>query len=130
MENRFLEQLPIKNCPPESVAHQVQVEMVVYRLVDRNPPTINDFRATSHTQPLKETSGACKSRAISVWSNYEDCSNLRKLSAHRKNQKVCRVMLNKDAGYIERIDSNPHINWWIFKNYPILDFCEMIEKNE
>lgn len=128
---RFLERLPDKNCPPEYEAHQVKEEMYVFRLVKTNPPTVKDFRAASNNQPLKENAESCRDKAISVFygnDGLKKCKGLRLLPSH-KGELLCKVVLNKNAGYVRTIKL-PHIDWWLYKDFKVLEFCEMMNENE
>lgn len=123
----FREELP-ENCPP-SDADKIDDTFQVYRLIRDKPPSDQDFRSQRAGRPEAIFGvSECIARGLSVFSHSEHCINLKRLPKF-KRRFVCRVDLDKGAGYIKDTGSNPgHRTWWPFSDFPILDCCTVIDE--
>ncbi len=61
---KYSEQLPA-GCPPES-AETIVNERIVYRLVQKDPPTIEDFKSQRANNPFAEFIGVSEYQAIGL----------------------------------------------------------------
>lgn len=120
----YRERLP-NGCPPPE-AEEIKASRDVFRLVNSNPPTDDDFVSQSALHPGRTFSGAAKCRAfgLSVHTEISDSRETLKLPTQRGHQ-ICRVRLGPGAGRIQQTYTPSHHTWWPLANYDILIRCEM-----
>lgn len=121
----FREPLPL-GCPPVE-AEQITEPRIVYRIVQGDPPTDDDFWSQQATSPDKLFRGVteCQARGLSV---FDDLRQARSLLATPRFRGcfVCQVCLTVGSGYIQRTGRRNHFTWWPFAEYAILEGCLVI----
>ena len=102
--------------------------MVVYRLVETDPPTHGDFRSQRDLRPDREFKNVseCGARGVSV---YVDLQGVRQTARQRnmRGRLVCEVVLDNGSGRIIQSGRNPsHHTWWPLANFDILANCSVV----
>ena len=118
----YREHLP-NGCPPPE-AEEIAASRDVFRLVDSNPPTDDDFASLSALYPGRAFSDKCRALGLSVHTELSDSKKTLKLPTQRGRQ-ICRVRLGPGAGRIQQTYTPSHHTWWPFADYDILIRCEM-----
>ena len=125
----YRERLP-DDCPPPD-AVEIVAPLIVYRLVESNPPTLGDFdslRALKPGNPYKDPDTECRANGVSVYIDPEFADEVRQSVPKLNKTLICEVVLDKGAGRIKL--TNPkksHCAWWPFAEYDILANCQVIE---
>ena len=120
----YRENLP-ERCPPED-AEEVREELHLYRLVESNPASDDDFRSQRAMYPDKRFHiDECLAHGLSVWTSQTQAENVRRLPKLRDKQ-VCRVRLCPGAGRIKQTFKPEHRTWWPFRQFDILAHCELV----
>ena len=115
---KYREPLPA-DCPPDE-AQKITVQMVVYRLVRTNPPTMSDFRSQRAEKPYSKFQvSECRARGLSVFAKREDSQHAAKLPSLR-GRLICEVRLEPDAGPIQHTGPRSHHTWWPLARFDIL----------
>lgn len=125
----FRESLP-DGCPPYD-ALEIHKPQVVFRLVETNPPTEEDFKSQRAMHPQREFQGIeeCQVRGLSVRDTLRSTRIALKLPGLR-GKMICRVILDMGAGFIKQTGNDPHhYTWWPLSTYGILDHC-VVETHE
>jgi hypothetical protein len=118
----FLEDLNINGmtCPPKEAVPQ---ELAVYRLVDNMPITIKDIWSYRALCPVKVFEGIdeCKARACSVFADFKEAANLRKLPRFREKKIILINIKEKDGVLLNTPNkaAKSHHSWWIAKEFDI-----------
>ena len=125
----YRETLPA-GCPPDS-AEEIVEPRIVYRLVRRDPPTLDDFRPLRSLNPgrkyLDELT-ECQDNGVSVYIDPEFADAIRRGMSNLRDMMICRVVLDKGAGRILLINpETTHCVWWPFAEYDIIANCQVIE---
>lgn len=108
----WVESLP-SQCPPSNAKPP---EGVYYRAVSEDCSE-DDFIPYARLYPTRKYVGimACKSRALSIYSNIDDCINVTKLPALQKlgQKKVAKITLTEKDGLVQKeFDKGSHHSWW------------------
>jgi hypothetical protein len=120
----FRESLP-EGCPPRE-AEEITDIKVVFRLVRTDTPDDSDFRSKRAESPNNQFSvSECQARGLSVFSKVEDARKQLKIPTLR-GMLICRVTLEKGAGYISKTGRRSHFTWWPLADFDILDNCQMV----
>ena len=115
---KYLEPLPA-DCPPDE-AQDITVQMMVYRLVRTNIPTMSDFRSQREEKPYRKFHvSECRARGLSVYLKREDSQYAAMLPALR-GRLICKVRLSPGAGAIQQTGSRSHHTWWPLARFNIL----------
>lgn len=125
----FRDSLP-PGCPSSS-ACEINTAGIFYRLVDTDPPTECDFRSQRHMHPNKDFGrlAECIVRGISLFDDFNTAIKKSKLPT-LKGKLICKVILGKGAGYIEKTGGTSHYTWWPYGKYDIIKHCFTVNKNE
>lgn len=67
----------------------------------------------------------CLARGLSVRKEESDIRNILKLPKFQ-NALVCRITLDRGAGFIQQTGKNSHHTWWPFASFNILDNCSLV----
>ena len=120
----YKETLPA-GCPPAAALPATDGQ-VVFRLVDANPATDNDFKSQRALRPHAKFIGVdeCRSLGVSVHANRQDSLRARMLPA-LKGKKVCRLTLTLEAGPLLQTGKPSHHTWWPQLDFNILENCEV-----
>lgn len=120
----FREPLP-NECPPD-YAEEVSGTLIFYRLVKNQTVTEGDFDSARALSPSNRFSkDECHVRGVSVFARDEDLKKISKLRRHRE-KRICLVVLNQGAGYIEPNGQGSHHTWWPLADYDILGSCKVL----
>ena len=121
----YREPLP-EGCPPNE-ANEITHPRIVFRLVRTNPPTDDDFRSQRAEKPNRAFDGIseCTTRGVSVYPDPMDMKPVLKLR-HMRGRLICRVELDRGAGFILRT-GEAHHTWWPFAEFDILTNSTVIE---
>ncbi len=121
---KYKEELP-EQCPPGDAFEPS--ENLVYRLVESNPPTQQDFFSHRKLWPQKEYhTDECRARSISVFFDIVECDLLRALPAH-KTKKIAKVKVDESAGKMLSTGRDPsHHSWWIYSGFEAHNNCEIV----
>ncbi|MDB9448331.1 hypothetical protein [Dolichospermum circinale] len=119
-----------KNCPSEAAQ---PISGTIYRLVDNNPPTSDDFRSWREQnidQPCPKNITECQTCGLSVFTSETGVCNARnKIPALRKKQ-VALGYGNSDLGVMlntpSRKTGNDHHTWWFPANQEPWKFFEIV----
>ena len=122
----FREVLP-EGCPPED-AEEISQACVVFRLTRTNPPTLDDFKSQRAENPNKKFRGVseCQARGLSVFTDSRDLTRVLKLR-HMRGRSICRVQLDRGAGFIMQMGQRNHYTWWPLADFDILASCSIID---
>lgn len=126
MAHFFMENLPHR-CPPGN-ASIVKNRVRAYRLVKNNPPQNSDFLSAKKLQPNRRFKNDCLALGVSVWTDASKCTSMLLLPSHR-DEKLCKVILNKNSGFILVNYETSYISWWPVRQYDISGNCEVIYEN-
>lgn len=121
----YREPLP-ENCPPAE-SEEIAAERIVFRIVQTNPATLDDFRSQRELRPNASFPGVseCRARGVSVHADRADSEKLRKLPRFQSSL-VCKVRLEGGAGRIQQTGKPSHHTWWPLAAFDILDNCEVL----
>lgn len=121
---KYREPMP-EGCPPDVAEEIVEVQHV-FRLVLSSPPTEADFQSQRAEKPDRNfvDVNECQASGLSVFVRRYDAERLLKMPKMR-GRKVCRVLLNTGAGYIQKTGKSSHHTWWPFADYNILAQCDV-----
>ncbi len=115
----WIEELPDR-CPPDNAFDPDG--MTFYRLARTNPITENDFLSQRQLYPntiFKEVS-ECIARSLSIWDNFDKCTNVMKLPRHKKNPKVVmQLYLRTGDGVVLQTFKENHYSWWRTTNFDL-----------
>jgi hypothetical protein len=113
---QFRDHLP-SNCPPVDAYPSV---MVVYYLVDSDPPTQKDFLSLKEKRPDRNfdtPDKICESCGLSVFTDIVGTELARKISRSLRNKKLAKGNLPKNSGKIKNTPSqntgDTHHTWWV-----------------
>ncbi len=115
-------------CPPTTAK---KTDLMVYRLVDNNPPNINDFSSWRELNPHQECPQNItefQTCGISVFTSLEDIKRAKRKIPRLRKKKIAQANLTPDLGLIIATPSQntgqSHHTWWIPLNtQPWLMFC-------
>lgn len=117
---RYREDLP-PDCPPPPAA-PLSTPASFYRLVNRYPPTEQDFRSVWQEQPDRRPRlDPCQSRGLSVFAT-ADAAQQRTSYPTLRRKIVCAVQITSDAGPL-LLTSRQHYTWWPLRDYDIIAHC-------
>ena len=120
----FREPLP-DGCPPPD-AQEITQALVVYRLVDGDPPTCDDFKSQRAQKPNNQFSvPECQARGLSVFSEVREAEKQLRRPNH-KGKLVCQVTLDRGAGHILKTGRKSHFTWWPLADFAILNHCQTV----
>ena len=121
----FREPLPA-DCPPLA-AEQITEPRIVYRIVRNDPPTNKDFRSQRAMFPDRPFPNAseCQARGVSVHDDIGEAQLLLNMRNFR-GCIICRVSLNRGAGYIQQTGRRSHFTWWPLADYDITANCLVV----
>ena len=120
----FADTLP-DECPPSS-AKELNATIYVFRIVESNPPTFQDFKSYWNLWPEKRSKWPeCKAKSLSVFDSRKKCEEMLKLTRF-KGQMACKVAVNPGAGMIDKTGRDGHISWWVANGYDPLQHCEVL----
>ena len=93
----------------------------MFRLVRTLPPAESDFRSQRAERPGRAFSGVseCQACGLSVFLEHGDAEKKLRLPKLR-GRKICRLVLDAGAGYIEKTGRGSHHTWWPLAEYNIL----------
>lgn len=116
----YREPLP-PDCPPDD-AEEITTRRIVYRLVESNPPTNDDFRSLLAKEPDRKRNNdtECQESGLSVFSRSNDALSCTKF-AKLQGTMLCEVTLNRGSGRILRTGNRRgHHTWWPLADFDIL----------
>jgi hypothetical protein len=111
------EPLPAQ-CPPADAAPPA--DLVLYRLVESNPPSDKDYWSQRKLKPDQKFSNKdeCTIKAVSLFDCSNSCSSIRLLPTHKnKSEMVLQITLQPESGVVKKSLSNHHVSWWRAKGY-------------
>lgn len=123
---QFRDHLP-PNCPPLDADLSM---MVVYYLVDSDPPTAKDFLSFRERRPDRnvESWRECQACGLSVFTDSVGAELARQSSRSLRNKKLAKGSLSKDSGKIKNTPSqntgDTHHTWWLNRN---IDPCSLFK---
>jgi hypothetical protein len=119
----WIEELP-NNCPPSDAFNPNNNEF--FRLVNTNPPTLDDFLSFRHMWPNRHISQSeCIVRSISIFSKRDEADRIKQLPFHR-DQIIAKItLLQKDGLIKQTFASKYHFSWWRTKEFN-LNQCELL----
>ena len=123
---KYREPLP-DGCPP-CEADEINKPLIVYRLVQNNPPTDDDFRSLQYENPTRRfpRRAQCRARGVSVRTDSDDAAELMLLPSMR-GKMICEVRLDSGAGCIMQTGKWPHHStWWPLAKFDILAKCSVV----
>ena len=107
--SEFMMQLP-DNCPPDVAS---QRELIVYRIVKTNPPTLDDFK--THAQlGLAPHVDYCRRCSLSLFDSYSNAMHRLNLSP-KLGAHVAQATLTPAHGLISPVNKAGHMEWWAYK---------------
>ena len=126
----WVETLP-PQCPPSDA---VPPEGVYFRAVSADCSE-DDFIPYARLYPKRHYKGAmaCKSRALSIYSNMEDCINATKLPALQNlgQTHIAKVTLTEKDGVVQKErNKGSHHSWWRTRDFDIKTSVEPINTPE
>ena len=123
----YREPLP-DDCPPDD-AEEIDAARFVYRLVQNNPPTDDDFRSQRAERPdqIFRDVTECQARGLSVFANLNIAERL-SASGRLQGMTVCQVTLASGAGRIQPTGRRSHHTWWPLDDYDILANCQVVAR--
>ena len=125
----YREPLP-DGCPP-GTASEIAEERQVYRLVESDPPTDDDFaslRALNPTKgPYPKAETECRACGLSVFPERAGVESLMNKLPHLRGLKFCVVRLTAGAGRIQHTGPGGHHTWWPLADFDILPQCTVEE---
>ncbi len=103
------------NCPCKD---SIEANGSFYRLVVHDPPIMDDFlpQIIIDNKLDHDSSPKCKECGISVLSDMNAASDLRKIFKTFKDRKVALCKLTPNLGKIKNTPSNNskyHVTWWL-----------------
>lgn len=105
------------NCPPDN-AREASGE--VYRLVDNNPPTPEDFQSWREQHPNEQCPKSvteCQASGLSVFTSMDDVNMARQKVKRLRKKKIAHSNLTSDLGRILHTPSQntgeSHHTWWL-----------------
>ena len=117
---RYRENLP-PDCPPPQ-AVPLTAPSTFYRLVNRYPPTEQDFISVWQEQSeRRQRLDPCQSRGLSLFSSADEAHKRTSYPTLRR-KLVCAVRLTPDAGPL-LMTSRHHYTWWPLRDYDIIAHC-------
>ena len=120
----FREPLP-DGCPPPD-AQEITQALVVFRLVDGDPPTDDDFRSQRAQKPNNQFNvPECQARGLSVFSKLRDAEKQLRMPNHN-GKLICRATLDRGAGHILKTGRKSHFTWWPLADFDTLNHCQMV----
>lgn len=125
---QFRDHLP-SNCPPPDAYSSA---MVVYYLVDGDPPTAKDFLSFREKKPNQNVDPelVCQSSGISVYTDIAGTELARKVSRSLRNKKLAQGILSNNSGKIKNTPSkntgDTHHTWWINRNIDPCSFFKVL----
>lgn len=123
---KYREELPC-NCPP-SDAQEIESVPIMYRLIEYDTPTEEDFhshRKLNPNKPFKNASRECAARGLSLFSDPNEAR--RRTKKTMKNYRLCILRLYSGAGKILKTYGPHHYTWWPFVDFDILSICEVVQ---
>jgi hypothetical protein len=122
----WVETLP-SQCPPVDA---VPPEGVYYRAVSADC-TEDDFVPYARLYPMKKYTAAqaCNARALSIFSDVEDCLDAMKLPSLQKLGQTCvaKITLTAKDGMISKgRQPNSHYSWWRTRDFDLNTSVEPI----
>lgn len=115
----YRETLP-EGCPPDE-ADEITAPRTVFRLVRTNPPTDDDFMSHRAKDPQKEFRNMSECQALGLSVALDRRSLERKLTQRNmRGMVVCRVELDRGAGFIQQTGRRAHYTWWPLAAFDIL----------
>lgn len=126
MPFEFMENLP-ENCPTDD-SYVIRRNFEAYRLVKNNPPLESDFHSVKKMFPDRKYKNVCLAKSVSVWLDEQKCKMVLMLPAHR-DEKLCKIKLNRNSGYALVNKETAHVSWWPFRHYNIVENSEVINEN-
>lgn len=101
-------------CPP---AEAEAASGIVYRYVDEDPPTSDDFLSLREKQPTRVFGPkCCQASGLSVFRNPRDLEQLRRRVPGYRNALVARARLSEVHGLLKPTPTrqgSSHSTWWI-----------------
>ena len=102
------------NCPP---LRATAASGVVYRFVERDPPTTEDSRSLYETRPAQNFRGKrCQASGLSVFRDPHDLERLRRRVRAYKTSLVASASLANVHGLLlptPTRDGSSHHTWWV-----------------
>lgn len=113
----WFEELP-EQCPPKDAFNPNG--QTFYRLVKEYPVTSDDFISQQAEFPWKVflNTDKCIIRAVSIFSEKEDCELIRKLPRH-KSKSVYALTLDEKDGVVKQTFKPSHHSWWRTTNFEL-----------
>lgn len=96
------------DCPPTG-AEPPEQEKTVYRAVDNEPPTADDFQS-AYQLGNRLNADDCLRRALSVFTKESDLEH--KMKAFNIGDKVAEGTLNEESGRTKDTGNDSHLSWW------------------
>src|SRR5688572_30459046 len=111
----YLEPMP-EGCSPVE-AQEIISEWVVFRLAQKSPVALDDFRSQRAMNPsTKFNVSECLARGLSVYRDRRDAEQARKLPKFKRSV-ICSVRLAVGAGRIQQTFKPSHHTWWPFASF-------------
>lgn len=102
------------NCPP---LHATAASGVVYRFVERDPPTTQDFQSLYETRPAQQYGGKrCQAFGLSVFRDPRDLERLRTRVRAYDTSLVASASLANVHGLLSPTPTrggSSHHTWWV-----------------
>lgn len=117
----FRKPLP-EGCPPDE-ADEITQSRIVFLLVETNPPTDDDFRSKREKNPgrkFPDPFKECQAHGLSVYLDIRNADNTRARYPQMSDLSICRVELDRGAGFIQQTGTRGHHTWWTLARFDIL----------
>ena len=121
------------DCPPEDAKEK---NICVYRLVNHNPPTSEDFLSTYELQPGRRFNNLSLACGISCYTDYEQAVQQNELLSKstyfiRKNlpkMKLAKGHTDPRCGVVKETPASfpSHVTYWLRKNVSVEHHFEVI----
>lgn len=116
-------------CPPEDsfIPHND----VVYRILDGNPPTENDFRTYFELRKAEDSDSVLK-YGLSVIKELEGVAEAcKRIPKMRKEKFVAKLLLDESSGRLKHTPAqitSMHYTWWIYEGVDALEYVKEVIK--
>jgi hypothetical protein len=114
-----------KQCPPAE-ARSDTIE--VYRLVDHDPPTADDFRPIRIEAPHRPFSAdqLCLACGVSVFKTVADAVRTRLRFRPLRSKRIAKGTVMPDDGLVLETGEPTHTTWWLQTITPQSSFAEVL----
>ncbi|WP_306553758.1 hypothetical protein [Acidovorax sp.] len=113
-------------CPPATAR---QDDVLVYRLVNSAPPTLDDFKPTKIEQPERTFAEdeICAACGVSVFRNVKDIVKKQSRYKALRSKKIAFGSISHNDGLVLETFTPSHMTWWLQTSAPHRNFIEYIE---